>query len=178
MTGAAAGKGYRATESKYKGGAREMYVTYDLEQRTRSGQGAIFPKVKRVYVAGDVKDWKRGIVRNKLGREVHGVQIEYEQTRKGYRPQGYAAHRGKTEYTAGAVSVGATAQRFAGVAVIPRGGAKRTFLHRSCRNAGEISGGTAAGPIDQTATPRRHTRFASWVDDDATVMGEDRGLRI
>jgi hypothetical protein len=38
---------YRATESKYKGGAHEMYVTYDLEQRTRSGS-AIYPKVKRV----------------------------------------------------------------------------------------------------------------------------------
>ena len=27
--------GYRPTESKYKGGAHEMYVTYDLEQETR-----------------------------------------------------------------------------------------------------------------------------------------------
>mgnify|MGYP006987906056 CR=1 FL=1 len=26
---------YKPTESKYKGGAREMYVTYDLEQKTR-----------------------------------------------------------------------------------------------------------------------------------------------
>ena len=28
---------YRTTESKYKGGAHENYVTYDLQQRTRGG---------------------------------------------------------------------------------------------------------------------------------------------
>jgi hypothetical protein len=26
---------YKSTESKYKGGAMEMYVTYDLKQQTR-----------------------------------------------------------------------------------------------------------------------------------------------
>ena len=46
--------GYRPTESKYKGGAHEMYVTYDLEQKTRGGDMAIYPKVRRVYIAGDV----------------------------------------------------------------------------------------------------------------------------
>ena len=30
-------RSYHPTESKYKGGAREMYVTYDLEQHTRGG---------------------------------------------------------------------------------------------------------------------------------------------
>ena len=34
---AATHQDYRSTESKYKGGAHEMYVTYDLEQRTRGG---------------------------------------------------------------------------------------------------------------------------------------------
>jgi hypothetical protein len=43
-----AGKGYRRTESKYKGVAHEMYVTYDLEQTTRGGHSAMYPKVKRV----------------------------------------------------------------------------------------------------------------------------------
>jgi hypothetical protein len=39
---------YRPTESRYKGGARQLCVTYDLEQRTRGGGTAIYPKVKRV----------------------------------------------------------------------------------------------------------------------------------
>jgi hypothetical protein len=121
MTTTKVEKGYRSTESKYKGGAHEMYVTYDLEQKTRGGGSATYPKVKRVYVAGNVRDWKTGIVRNKLGREVHGVRIEYEQTRKGYRRKGYTASRGETEYATGAASVGATAQRFAQVAEVPAG---------------------------------------------------------
>jgi hypothetical protein len=49
---------YRPTESRYKGGAQEMYVTYDLQQKTRGGGQALYPKVKRVYIAGEVKDWK------------------------------------------------------------------------------------------------------------------------
>ena len=43
MTAAAATNiRYRSTESKYKGGAQEMYVTYDLEQ-TRGRQNALYP---------------------------------------------------------------------------------------------------------------------------------------
>jgi hypothetical protein len=112
-------RGYRPTESKYKGGAREMYVTYDLEQKTRGEHQAVYPKVKRVYVAGNVKDWKSGTVRNKLGREVHGVRIEYEQGRRGYRRRGYAAQRGETEYPAAAATVAKTAQKFAQVVEVP-----------------------------------------------------------
>ena len=85
---------YRPTESKYKGGAHEMYVTYDLEQRTRGGSSATYPKVKRVYIAGDVKDWQVGNFKKKSGREAHGVKIEYEQSRKGYQRQGVSASGG------------------------------------------------------------------------------------
>ena len=46
---------YRPTESKYKGGAHEMYITYDLKQKTRGGESRLYPKVKRVYIAGDIK---------------------------------------------------------------------------------------------------------------------------
>ena len=53
-------KGYRSTESKYKGGASEMYVTYDLAQETRAGRATVYPKVQRVYIAGDVKGWDIG----------------------------------------------------------------------------------------------------------------------
>jgi hypothetical protein len=119
MTTATVRKGYRPTESKYKGGAHEMYVTYDLEQKTRGSRTAAYPKVKRVYIAGEVKDWKTGIVRNRLGREMHGVRIEYEQTRRGYRRQGYTGDRGGTEYAAGAARVPCTVQRFTQVAEIP-----------------------------------------------------------
>src|ERR1051326_5715674 len=99
---------YRPTESKYKGGAHEMYVTYDLEQKTRGGGSAIYPKVKRVYIAGDVKNWQAGRVRKKSGREVHGVRVEYEQSRAGYRRQGYRAARAETGYEVGPARVGST----------------------------------------------------------------------
>src|SRR5712691_2879883 len=110
---------YRSTESKFKGGAHEMFVTYDLEQKTRGGGTATYPKVKRVYIAGDVKDWKAGTVKKRTGREVHGVQIEYEQSRKGYRRRPYEAERGKTEYAVGPASVGSTMQRFVQVVEVP-----------------------------------------------------------
>jgi hypothetical protein len=119
MTAAVARNRYRPTEAKYKGGADEMYVTYDLEQKTRGGRSAVYPKVKRVYIAGRVKDWKTGIVRKRTGRQVHGVRIEYEQSRKGYRRSGYAAHRGQAEYSVDPATVGATSQRFAQVVEIP-----------------------------------------------------------
>src|SRR5262245_50876829 len=110
---------YRPTESKYKGGASEMYVTYDLDQKTRGGAIATYPKVKRVYIAGTVKGWKVGLVRKKSGRQVHGVRIEYEQGRSGYRRQRYKAERGDTTYTVGPTRVGPASQPFAQVVEIP-----------------------------------------------------------
>ena len=116
----AARTGYRPTEAKYKGGAHEMYVTYDVDQKTRSGQSAVYPKVKRVYIAGDVKGWKAGAQQKRTGREVHGVRIEYEQRRQGYRRKGYAARRGRIGYSVESASVGPTAQRFAQVVEVPQ----------------------------------------------------------
>jgi hypothetical protein len=110
---------YRPTESKYKGGAHEMFVTYDLEQKTRGGGHASYPKVKRVYIAGDVKDWKAGTVRKRTGREVHGVRIEYEQGRRRYHRQGFTAERGETEYQVSPASVGAASQTFVQVVEVP-----------------------------------------------------------
>jgi len=103
---------YRPTEAKYKGGADEMYVTYDLDQRTRGARHADFPKVKRVYIVGDVKDWKPGVFQNKVGREVHGIRIEYEQRRSGYRRSGFTASRGRRDYTVAAASIKPTTQHF------------------------------------------------------------------
>src|SRR5262249_26695478 len=93
---------YRSTESKYKGGAEEMFVTYDLDQKTRGGGHALYPKVKRVYIAGKVIDWQAGAsLRKRTGRRVNGVRVEYEQGRKGYRRAGYTAQRDETKYTVG-----------------------------------------------------------------------------
>jgi hypothetical protein len=121
MTAAASERRYRSTESKYKGGARQMYVIYDLEQKTRGGQSARYHKVKRVYIAGEVRDWRTGLVRKETRREVHGLRIEYEQTRKGYRRRGYAARQGETKYLVAPRTVSATAQRFTQVVEIPTG---------------------------------------------------------
>ena len=66
---------YKTTESKYKGGAEEMYVTYDLWQETRGDGRALYPKVKRVYIAGQVKDWHVGTFAKRTGKHVHGVKI-------------------------------------------------------------------------------------------------------
>jgi hypothetical protein len=111
---------YRTTESKYKGGASEMYITYDLEQKTRDGGSTLLPKVKRVYIAGDVNRWEQGDFRKRSGREVHGVRIEYEQSRRPYQRGAYTATRGQTEYEVPATGVAATIQRFAQVVELPR----------------------------------------------------------
>src|SRR5947207_9164013 len=98
MTAAVDERRYTPTEAKYKGRAREMYVPYDLPQRTRGAGEALYPKVKRVYVAGDVKDWKLGTFAKRTGKKVRGVKIDYEQTRAGYDRRAYTAQRGGASY--------------------------------------------------------------------------------
>lgn len=87
---------YNPTESKYKGDAQEMYVTYDIEQETRGDSTAMYPKVKRVYIAGDVCDWRVGRFTKQSGKEVFGVKIDYQQVREGYERSGYTAERSDT----------------------------------------------------------------------------------
>ena len=111
---------YRPTESKYKGGAREMYVTYDRDQPTRGGGTATYPKIKRVYIAGDVKDWTVGRVRKKSGREVYGVRIEYQQSRAGYNREGFTAKGDHTRYEVTPTHVGWASQRFVQVVELPQ----------------------------------------------------------
>jgi hypothetical protein len=111
---------YRSTESKYKGGAQEMYITYDLRQTTRAGDSKLYPKVRRVYIAGNVKDWKTGNIKKRSGKTVHGVAIEYEQSRKGYRRGSFTAKRGETSYTVKPASVGGTTQKFRQVLEVPQ----------------------------------------------------------
>ncbi|HLO16009.1 MAG TPA: hypothetical protein VK206_14345 [Anaerolineales bacterium] len=111
---------YHPTESKYKGGAQEVYVTYDLKQKTRAGDSKLYPKVKRVYIAGEVKDWKTGNVKKRTGKTVHGVAIEYEQSRKGFQRSGFSAQRDRTRYAVKPASVGRSAQRFRQVLEVPQ----------------------------------------------------------
>jgi len=110
---------YKSTESKYKGGAQDMYVTYDVSQATRAGRRANYPKVKRVYVGGKVTGWKVGDFENRAGRQVHGVKIEYEQSRAGYGRKPYAATRGSTRYKVAPAHVGAGGSKIAKVVEVP-----------------------------------------------------------
>jgi hypothetical protein len=119
MTARAGLRRYRPTESKYKGGANDLYVTYDLKQRTRGGKTAIYPKVKRVYIAGDVKNVAAGRVRKRSGRSVRGVRIDYEQSRKGYRRAGFTAHRGGHAYDVSGARVAPARQHFTQVVEVP-----------------------------------------------------------
>lgn len=84
---------YTPTEEKYKGGAEEHYVTYDLEQETRGGGTADYPKVKRVYVPGSVEDWDVGEHEKESDRTVFGVKVTYTTTREGFE-----AEREGTQY--------------------------------------------------------------------------------
>src|SRR5438045_3178910 len=105
-------QGYRPTESQRKGGAKEMYITYDVKQRTRGGSTATYPKVKRVYIAGDVTDCRIGDFRKNSGRTAYGVCIEYDQTRRGYRREGFKATRGSARYETSSASVHPARQHF------------------------------------------------------------------
>jgi len=111
---------YRSTESKYKGGADEMYVTYDLEQRTRGGRTAEYPKVKCVYLAGKVKDWAVGDFTERLGKQAHGVRIAYEQTRSSHHRKGFTAVRRERTYAVRPAKVGETVQTFSQIVEVPR----------------------------------------------------------
>jgi hypothetical protein len=119
MDAAATTSTYRPTEAKYKGGAEEKYVTYDLDQKTRGGGTATYPKVKRVYIAGDIKDWRVGRFQKRSGREVHGVKIDYEQTRAGYRRKAYGAERAGTHYDVSPAAVAPSTTHFTQIVEVP-----------------------------------------------------------
>jgi hypothetical protein len=111
--------GYRPTESKYKGGADEIYVVYDLDQKTRGGGTALYPKVKRVYIAGHLKDWAVGDFTKKSGKVTHGVKIDYEQTRGGYQRKGFTATRMNRTYKVPPATVKPAKQSFTQVVEVP-----------------------------------------------------------
>jgi hypothetical protein len=111
---------YKTTESQYKGGAEEMYVTYDLWQETWGEGRALYPKVKRVYIAGRVKDWHVGTFAKRSGKHVYGVKIEYDQSRTAYARKGYTATRGSTQYRVAPTQVYGGAARFSKIVEVPQ----------------------------------------------------------
>jgi hypothetical protein len=112
---------YRPAKSKYEGGASEMFITYDLDQPIRGVGHALVPKVKKVYIAGNVEGWKVGDFRKRTGHEVHGVRIVYRQSRRQYRREGYRGTREPTQYYVPPIGVPAAQQRFARVVELPPG---------------------------------------------------------
>jgi len=118
---------YKSTESKYKGNAQEMYVTYDLWQETRGNNRALYPKVKRVYIAGEVKNWQVGDFKKRTGKEVHGVKIDYEQSRSGYSRKGYTATRGDTQYQVLPTKIGSGKSSFSQIVEVPDEAQNVTF---------------------------------------------------
>ena len=97
-----------------------MYVTYDLEQATHGGGHALYPKVKRVYIAGEVQDWKVGSVLKRTAREVYGITVNYQQNRSGHQRKGYTARRGATVYQVAPTTTRGSSQKFHKVVELPR----------------------------------------------------------
>jgi hypothetical protein len=112
---------YTPTEAKYKGGAQEMYVTYDLPQHTRGEGTVVCPKVKRVYIAGDVQGWRLGTFEKRTGKKVHGVKIDYEQSRSACERRGHTARRGGTSYQVQPTRVGRGTAHFSKTVEVPEG---------------------------------------------------------
>ena len=110
---------YKSTESKYKGGAKEMYVTYDIQQKTRGETRVLYPKVKRVYIAGNVKRWQVETFEKRTGKKVHGVKIDYEQWRAGYSRKGYTARHGNTEYQVSPTKIEGGKSNFSKIVEVP-----------------------------------------------------------
>jgi hypothetical protein len=121
---------YRSTESKYKAGASQMYVTYDLDQRTRGGDSATYPKVRRVYIAGDVTNWQVGDFTKRSGRRTHGVKVDYERARAAYTRQGYTARRRGSAYHVEPVRVRPGRSHFSRIVEVPRNARNIGFHER------------------------------------------------
>src|SRR5207244_1871621 len=80
---------------------------------------ALYPKVKRVYVAGAVTDCRFGTFTKRTGKKVHGLKIDYEQSRSGYKRQEYTARRGQTSYRVRPTKVAAGTARFSKIVEVP-----------------------------------------------------------
>jgi len=135
---AAPHEGYRPAEAKYKGGAEEIYVTYDIEQKTRGGGHALNAKVKRVYIAGHLLDCRLGSDwRNRMGRRVHGLRIDYERSRAGYRRAACTATRGGVACDAPPTRTAAAKQRFTRIVELPEKAVHVRFYRPNKRMPGK-----------------------------------------
>ncbi len=97
-----------------------MYVTYDLAQETRGNRRRLYPKVKRIYLAGEVRAWRLGTLQKRTGRRAHGLKVEYEQSREAYERKAYTAARGRTAYRVSPARVHRSASRFVKIIEVPK----------------------------------------------------------
>jgi len=96
---------YRPTEAKFSGKGRYYYILYLSKDRVRGGKVRWKPHVKRVYISGELLEYKVGRVRKRSGRTVHGIVFVYLNERRGYRRRGFVAERDGKVYEVRAASV-------------------------------------------------------------------------
>ena len=111
---------YRPTVSQFKGGVDEMYVIYDMDQKSRGGGHAIYPKVRRVYIAGDVQSWTVGEVKKRSGRLVYSVTVSDHIGRRGLPAQGVYGQSGPDQLQGSPASVKASSQIIRKIVEVPR----------------------------------------------------------
>ena len=96
---------YKPTTAKFKGRTKTYYILYLSRDRVRGGKVRWKPHVKRVYISGELLEYKVGRVRKRSGRTVHGVVFVYLNERRGYRRRGFVAERDGKVYEVRAASV-------------------------------------------------------------------------
>ena len=107
--------------------AHDTHIYGEVDQ---GAERAVYPKVKRIYVAGEVRDWKVGTFEKRSGRKVHGVKIDYQQGRGRYgRGRATCAHRGGTSYDVSPAKVPESRSRFAKIVEVPTA-AKNIHFHQ------------------------------------------------
>lgn len=107
----------------------DLYVTFDIEETSSSGHRVLEPHARRVSIGGEVKEWQVGDFRRRSGREVHGIRIHYEQTRKGYLREGFTATRGGITYEVPSTDVEPGTSMFTHIVELPVR-ARNVQLHR------------------------------------------------
>lgn len=119
----------RAEQPRYPTTVSDLYVTYDIEEVTASGQRTLEPHARRVSIGGEVREWQVGDFRRRSGREVHGIRIHYEQSRKGYLRDGFTATRGGITYEVPSTDVEPGTSMFTHIVELPVR-ARNVQLHR------------------------------------------------
>ena len=89
---------YRPTEAKFSGKGKYYYILYLSRDKVRGGKVRWKPHVKRVYISGELLEYRVGRVRKRSGRTAHGVVFVYLNERRGYHRRGFVAERNGKVY--------------------------------------------------------------------------------